>query len=85
MSQKVKFHKGPVWYVVQLVILADGNTEAQKEIALTSSQRKPMRSVGMETKQPDTLIPSLRVFVVLLFFASFLSVPSPYFFLKKKK
>lgn len=31
MSQKVKFHKGPVWYVVQLVILADGNIEAQKK------------------------------------------------------
>lgn len=50
MSQKVKFHKEPVWYVVQLVILENGKTEAQKEIALTSSQRKPMRSVGIEAE-----------------------------------
>lgn len=85
MSQKVKFHKGPVWYVVQLVILADGNIDVQKEITLTSSQRKPMRSVGMETKQTDTLNSQSQGVCGTPIFASFLSILSPYFSLKKKR
>lgn len=59
MSQKVKSHKGPVCETSSnLVILADGKTEAQKEIACTRSQRKPAELLRASYNLTP-LIPSL--------------------------
>lgn len=51
MSQKVKFHKGPVWYVVHFGRWKNWGSERN---CLYQVTKRAIGSVGRKTEQPDT-------------------------------